>query len=66
MDCRKSGLKSEELEEKLKDHAGLWLNAGSMYGAEGEGFLRWNIACPRTLLKEGLDRFLRFIRGAGE
>lgn len=66
MDCRKSGLKSEELEEKLKGHAGLWLNAGSMYGAEGEGFLRWNIACPRTLLKEGLDRFLRYIRGAGE
>lgn len=66
MDCRKSGLKSEELEEKLKDHAGLWLNAGSMYGAEGEGFLRWNIACPRTLLEEGLDRFLRFIRGAGK
>lgn len=62
MDCRKSGLKSEELEEALKDHAGLWLNAGSMYGAEGEGFMRWNIACPRTLLKEGLDRFLRFIR----
>lgn len=66
MDCRKSGLKSEELEKKLKGHAGLWLNAGSMYGAEGEGFLRWNIACPRTLLKEGLDRFLRYIRGAGE
>lgn len=62
MDCRKSGMRSEALEEQLKEEAGLWLNAGSMYGAEGEGFMRWNIACPRTLLKEGLDRFLRFIR----
>lgn len=25
-----------------------------MYGEEGEDFMRWNIACPQTLLKEGL------------
>ena len=45
MDCRKLCMSSEELERRLVAEAGLWLNAGTMYGAEGEGFMRWNIAC---------------------
>lgn len=61
MDCRKLGISSDELERKLVAEARLWLNAGTMYGAEGEGFMRWNIACPRTTLTEGLKRFSRFI-----
>ena len=61
MDCRKLGLQSEELGQQLVDRAGLWLNAGTMYGAEGEGFMRWNIACPRTVLLEGLNRFADFV-----
>lgn len=60
MDCRTLGLPSEELERRLVAEAGLWLNAGTMYGTEGEGFMRWNIACPRTTLAEGLKRFLDF------
>lgn len=60
MDCRTLDLPSEELERRLVAEAGLWLNAGTMYGAEGEGFMRWNIACPRTTLAEGLKRFLDF------
>lgn len=60
MDCRTLDLPSEELERRLVAEAGLWLNAGTMYGTEGEGFMRWNIACPRTTLAEGLKRFLDF------
>lgn len=60
MDCRKTGLTSEQLERQLLDKARLWLNAGTMYGAEGEGFMRWNIACPRAVLSEGLRRFADF------
>ncbi|MBD5263890.1 MAG: pyridoxal phosphate-dependent aminotransferase [Bacteroides sp.] len=63
MDCTALGLKSEALEEKLIEDVSLWLNAGTMYGAhDGEGYMRWNIACPRTLLEEGLERFSRFVR----
>ena len=29
---------------------------------EGKGFMRWNIACPRTTLAEGLKRFTGFVR----
>lgn len=61
MDCRTLKRTSEELEELLIKEAGLHLNAGTMYGAEGEGFMRWNIACPRTKLLEGLERFQNFI-----
>lgn len=62
MDCRKFGLMSKELEQRLIDEVGLWLNAGAMYGAEGEGFMRWNIACPRATLIEGLKRFQKFLK----
>ncbi len=62
MDCRKAGMSSEELGKRLLDGTGLMLNAGTMYGAEGEGFMRWNIACPRASLAEGLERFADFIK----
>ncbi len=61
MDCRKSGLTSVQLDEKLQREVLLRLNPGSMYGTAGEGFMRWNLACPRALLKDGLERFARFI-----
>lgn len=61
MDCRSLGISSEELEEELMKEAKLWLNAGSMYGKEGEGFMRWNLACPRQLVKEGIERFSQFV-----
>lgn len=63
MDCRVLGIPSETLEQRLVDEAGLWLNAGTMYGAEGEGFMRWNIACPRATLTKGLKRFADFAHG---
>ena len=63
MDCTVLGLKSDELEEKLVEDVNLWLNAGTMYGTEdGEGYMRWNIACPRSVLDDGLHRFLNFVK----
>ena len=61
MDCRALGLSSEKLERRLIDEAHLWLNAGTMYGTEGEGFMRWNLACPRTSVLDGLERFRSFV-----
>lgn len=56
VDCRKAGVSSEILEEELKDKANVWLNSGTMYGKAGEGFMRINIACPRSILAQGLER----------
>lgn len=60
MDCRKLGLTSELLEEEIEKEVKLRLNAGTMYGPEGEGYLRWNLACPRSLLVDGLTRFRQY------
>lgn len=62
-DCRALGLPSEELQARLLEETGLWLNSGTMYGDDGEGFLRWNIACPRAVLEDALNRFQRFAQG---
>lgn len=61
-DCRALAQPSDLLQARLLEETGLWLNSGTMYGAEGEGFLRWNIACPRVVLDDALGRFLRFVQ----
>ena len=60
-DCRTLGLTSDELQTQLLNKTGLWLNSGTLYGSEGEGFMRWNIACPRTTLQDALHRFRSFV-----
>lgn len=56
IDCRATGRTSEELAQRLLNECKLMVSPGTLYGAEGEGFLRLNIACPRSLLAEGLQR----------
>ena len=48
---------SERLGNFLREKHGLTLSIGTIYGAAGEGFERLNIACPRTRLLDGLERF---------
>lgn len=62
MDCSCLHVPSATLEEELRDKARLWLNAGTMYGEDGEGYMRWNIACPRAVMLDGLERFAAYIR----
>ena len=46
----------------LLKEAKVWLNPGTMYGpVSGEGYLRINIACPRALLMEALERIKNVI-----
>ena len=61
VDCRASGLTSDELETKLLEEAKLRINPGAIYGEAGRDFIRLNIACPRKLLAEGLDRLKRVL-----
>lgn len=49
----------EEISKYLVQKAGLALNRGSGYGPSGEGFMRLNFACPRSILEEVLDRLAR-------
>ena len=60
-DCSILHMSSDELQALLLEETGLWLNSGTMYGEEGEGFMRWNIACPRAVLEDAVTRFLKFV-----
>lgn len=57
VDVSSLGLPTEKIEEELLRNYKVWVNAGAMYGTEG--FIRINVACPRAMLAEGLDRVSR-------
>lgn len=59
VNCSILGRTSEAIAERLLEQEKLRVNAGSMYGAAGEGFIRINIACPRRALADGLKRLER-------
>ena len=56
LDFRRTGIPAADLETFLLDKAKLRLEDGAIFGAEGRGFARMNLACPRPLLKEALGR----------
>lgn len=61
MDFRKLGLSEREREDLIVNRAHLWLDSGAMFGKDGEGFERINIACPRAILEEALGRLERVL-----
>lgn len=58
LDFRDYGLTDKELDEKILNQAGLWLDSGAVFGKCGEGFQRINIACQRKTLQQALDRLI--------
>ena len=56
LDCRATGLAQDELVARFRDKAGVFLSNGAAYGAGGEGFVRLNIGCPRSVLQEALEQ----------
>ena len=47
---------SDALQKMIRKNTGLFLNAGSIYGCNGNRFFRMNVACPETTLRDGLQR----------
>ena len=62
LDISKTGMESTEVAAKIREKTGLFLTAGSIYGEAGRYFLRMNIACPKTLLEDGLNRLKKGIK----
>lgn len=58
IDCSELHISSDEIEEMLMHENKVWVNAGSMYGAEGAAFIRINMACTSELLNEGITRIV--------
>jgi cystathionine beta-lyase len=62
LDCRRLGLGKMELKKFMLEEAGVYLDEGFIFGPEGEGFERINIACPRPILEQALDRIRRAVQ----
>ena len=56
LNCRALGMRGKELETFMQEKAQLFFDEGSMFGPEGDGFERWNLACPTRYIQEGLER----------
>jgi cystathionine beta-lyase len=56
LDCRRLGLDDQALKKLMLADARVYLDDGVIFGPGGSGFQRINIACPRSILMEALDR----------
>lgn len=61
LDCRRLGLTSQEIVDRLVKEQGMAIGSGAGYGDNAEGFLRLNIGCPRATLQQGLEKLARFV-----
>jgi len=62
LDMRGTGLDEDTLIDRILRRARIRLEAGSAFGAGGEGFTRMNVACPRSVVQEAMERLERVIR----
>lgn len=56
LDFRGLGLTEAQREDLIVNDAKLWLDSGAMFGSDGEGFERINIACPRQTLARAFSQ----------
>jgi cystathionine beta-lyase len=61
IDCRGLGLSNQQLEDLIVQKAGLWLDSGIIFGDDGRGFQRINIACPRATLTLALEKLKKAV-----
>ena len=63
LDFRAYGLPHDELVRIMIEEAKVGLNSGTDYGADGEGFMRLNIGCPRATLEKALCQICQALQG---
>lgn len=61
IDFRAYDVSSTQLEQFLLHKAKVWVNQGYSFGDSGVGFVRMNIACPRSILQKALERIKNVI-----
>lgn len=62
LDFRGTGLSTDALERLIVHKAKLWLDSGKIFGESGRGFQRINVACPRSVLSEALERIRKALQ----
>ena len=61
LDFRGTGLNPEELDRRIIYEAKLWLDSGKIFGSTGAGFQRINVAAPKAILTECLERIRKVL-----
>ncbi|MCR9071941.1 MAG: pyridoxal phosphate-dependent aminotransferase [Alphaproteobacteria bacterium] len=61
-DCRALGLDKDALEDLMLNKAKVYFDEGYIFGDEGAGFERINLACPRSTLDQALVRIRDAVR----
>ncbi|MCR5737500.1 MAG: pyridoxal phosphate-dependent aminotransferase [Eubacterium sp.] len=56
LDFRELNLSKEALEDLIVNKAKLWLDSGVIFGEDGIGYQRINIACPRKILEQAMNQ----------
>lgn len=56
LDFNGTGIPAAEIDELILKKAKIWINSGIRFGRIGAGFQRFNVACPRSILVEALNR----------
>lgn len=59
IDLNALGLRPKEIESLIINKGQLLVNQGYTFGTGGEGFIRLNLACPRSILEEALERLVQ-------
>lgn len=63
LDCSGLGMGAAELRQLMQKEAQLFFSKGPMFGDAGDGFERWNLACPRKILLSALERLKKAVDG---
>ncbi len=66
LDCRGLGLSHHRLVDLFVNHARIALNDGAMFGKEGSGLMRLNVAAPRRVIEEILCRLRDAVMAYGK
>lgn len=58
MDCRGLGMDADELHHFMLTKARIWFDQGQKFSAEGHGYMRINLGCPRSTVDEAIERLV--------
>lgn len=61
VDFNALSLSQQELDNKIFVEAGVGLDGGNWFGPEGNGYMRFNLACSRTILDEAVSRIIQVV-----
>ena len=62
VDFRGTGMTTEEIEQFIAHKAHIGVDMGTWFGPGGEGWLRFNLACPRCLVEKAMEMLTRALK----